>query len=119
MRKLMLAALSSGSGKTVIAAALSLALQEKGLSVRAFKCGPDYIDPMFHEIALGKPCRHLDLFLSGKETVRGLLDNAAKDSDFALCEGVMGFYDGLGGTTTKASTWEVADTADIPVVLVV
>lgn len=119
MRKLMLAALSSGGGKTLIAAGLGLALQKKGLRVSAFKCGPDYIDPMFHEAATRKPCRHLDLFLSGKETVCNLLDNAAKDSDFALCEGVMGFYDGLGGTTTKASTWEVADAADIPVVLVV
>lgn len=119
MRKLMLAALSSGSGKTVLAAALGLLLKKRGLRVSAFKCGPDYIDPMFHEIALEKPCRHLDLFLSEKETMLSLLDSAAKDSDFALCEGVMGFYDGLGGTTTKASTWEVADAADIPVVLVV
>ena len=106
----MLTAMSSGSGKTALTCALLAALKRRGVSVQSFKCGPDYIDPMFHTQVLGVPSRNLDLFLQGPE---GLM----RTLDLALVEGAMGFYDGLGGTA-EASAWQTADTADIPAVLI-
>lgn len=115
MKRLMLAAMQSGSGKTTVTCGLLAALKARGLAVQAFKCGPDYIDPMFHSRVLGVPSRNLDLFLQGEDGVRRTL--SAASADFALLEGAMGFYDGLGGTDA-ASAWQVADVTDTPVVLV-
>jgi len=115
----MLAAPASGSGKTVMTCALLRALQKRGLAPCAFKCGPDYIDPMFHRAVLGVESHNLDLFLSGEARVRTLFARACGGHGAAVVEGVMGFYDGLGGTTDRASAWHVADTLDLPVVLVV
>lgn len=112
----MLAALHSGAGKTAVTCALLAALKKRGLSVLAFKCGPDYIDPMFHTRVLGIESRNLDLFLQGLERVRQTLDCA--DGDIAVIEGAMGFYDGIGGTDA-ASAWAVAEAADVPVILIV
>lgn len=116
MKRLMLSAMHSGSGKTVATCALLRAFQNRGLSVESFKCGPDYIDPMFHRQVLGLPSRNLDLFLQGEAGVRAAL--AGQQSDLALVEGAMGFYDGVNGTH-RASAWQVAETAGLPVVLVV
>jgi cobyrinic acid a,c-diamide synthase len=118
MIKLMLAAPASGSGKTAVTCALLAALQKRGLSPCAFKCGPDYIDPMFHRSALGVESHNLDLFLSGEDDARRLFATHSAGHGAAVCEGVMGFYDGLGGTTTTASAWHVADTLSLPVILV-
>lgn len=115
MRQLMLAALHSGAGKTVVTCALLTVLRRRGMQVRAFKCGPDYIDPMFHSRVLGVPSRNIDLFLQGKAGVRAAFK--AADGDIAIVEGAMGFYDGVAGTEI-ASAWAVAEAADIPVVLV-
>ncbi len=112
----MLSAMNSGSGKTSVACALLAALKRREISVQSFKCGPDYIDPMFHTQALGIPSRNLDLFLQGPEGVRRTL--ACQRADLALLEGAMGFYDGVAGTA-ESSAWQTADTADIPAVLVV
>ena len=111
----MLAALGSGSGKTVITCGLLAALKRRGLPVQSFKCGPDYIDPMFHTRVLGIPSRNLDLFLQGKSGVRQSLTRQTEE--VALIEGVMGFYDGIGGAV-DGSAWDIACTADLPVVLV-
>ena len=111
----MLTAMASNSGKTTVTCALLAALRHRGVPVRSFKCGPDYIDPMFHTQVLGIPSRNLDLFLQGPEGVRRTL--ALQEADFALLEGAMGYYDGVGGTT-DASAWQVADTAGVPAVLV-
>ena len=111
----MLAALHSGAGKTVVTCALLTVLRRRGMQVRAFKCGPDYIDPMFHSRVLGVPSRNIDLFLQGKAGVRAAFK--AADGDIAIVEGAMGFYDGVAGTEI-ASAWAVAEAADIPVVLV-
>lgn len=111
----MLAAMGSGSGKTVITCGLLAALKKWGLSVRAFKCGPDYIDPMLHTRVLGVPSRNIDLFLQGEERARKTVSE--QSVDIALVEGAMGFYDGVGGTET-ASAWQTADALGVPVVLV-
>ena len=110
----MLAAMSSGSGKTVMTCGLLLALQRRGISAEGFKCGPDYIDPMFHRRVLGIPSRNLDLYLQGEA---GVLQTLQKQrAEFALLEGAMGFYDGVNGTA-KASAWQVAAVTNTPVLL--
>ena len=116
MRRIMISAMSSGSGKTVMACGLMRAFVKRGRRVEAFKCGPDYIDPMFHTRVLGIPSRNLDLFLQGREGIRRTLGRQSAGS-LAVLEGAMGFYDGLAGTTA-ASAWETADISGTPVILV-
>ena len=118
MIQLMIAAPRSGSGKTVVTCALLRALQKRGLTPCAFKCGPDYIDPTFHRSVLGVESRNLDLFLSSESCVRALYERGCGDSDAAVVEGVMGYYDGLGGTSDRSSSWHVAETLELPVLLV-
>ena len=115
----MVAAPASGSGKTVLTCALLTLLKKRGLSPCVFKCGPDYIDPMFHRTVLGVASHNLDLFLADKTVVQTNYIRYCTGHGAAIIEGVMGFYDGQGGTTERASTWHVADTLDIPVLLVV
>lgn len=98
--------------------ALLAALRQQGKNPCAFKCGPDYIDPMFHRAVLGLESHNLDLFLSNEATVRDLFARCTTDHDAVVCEGVMGFYDGVGGTTTRASAWHLAEVLDLPVLLV-
>ena len=119
MLELMIAAPASGSGKTVLTCALLAALKQRGLNPCAFKCGPDYIDPMFHRSVLGVDSHNLDLFLSDENTVRDLYRRYSAGYGSAVVEGAMGFYDGLGGSTDTASAWHVADTLGLPVLLVV
>ena len=118
MLQLLLAAPSSGSGKTTAACALLSALKARGLEPCAFKCGPDYIDPMFHHAVLGVPSHNLDLFFSTPQTVRRLYTSGAAGHGSAVCEGAMGYYDGLGGVSAAASAWHTADVLDLPVLLV-
>ena len=119
MLQLLLAAPSSGSGKTTAACALLSALKARGLEPCAFKCGPDYIDPMFHRAVLGVPSHNLDLFFSTPQTVQRLYTSGAGGHGSAVCEGAMGYYDGLGGVSAAASAWHTADVLDLPVLLVV
>ena len=91
--RILLAAPKSGSGKTLITCALLGALKKKDLKPAAFKCGPDYIDPMFHRTVLKVPSENLDTFFTGEET-RGIFAELAKDADIAVMEGVMGLFDG-------------------------
>jgi len=118
MIRLMLAAPASGSGKTAVTCALLAALERRGLRPCAFKCGPDYIDPMFHRSVLGVESHNLDLFFTGEEDLRALFARCAAGHGAAVCEGVMGFYDGVGGTTDRASAWHTADTLGLSVLLV-
>ena len=115
MKRIMLSAMHSGAGKTVAVCALLSALKRRGLDVRAYKCGPDYIDPMFHTRVLGVPSRNLDLFLQGEDGVRRSLKQCS--GDIAVLEGAMGYYDGVAGTA-DASAWDVAVKTDSPVILV-
>lgn len=119
LARLMIAGPSSGSGKTSVTCALLRCLQKRTLAVSAFKCGPDYIDPLFHREVLGLSGCNLDLFLSDESTVRGLLSHYAKGSQVAVIEGVMGYYDGMGGHTHMASSYDLARATQTPVVLLV
>ena len=96
-----------------------MALKRRGCAPCAFKSGPDYIDPMFHRAVLGVESRNLDLFFSAPDTVRTLYAKGAAGHGAAVCEGAMGFYDGLGGVSDRASAWHLADTLGLPVLLVV
>ena len=118
VRRILIAAPHSGAGKTTVTMALLSAFRARGLRMTAFKCGPDYIDPMFHTEALQIPCRNLDLFLSTEDTVRGLLYTHGTDSDLCVLEGVMGYYDGVNNTE-EASSYHLAKVTQTPVVLVV
>ena len=115
MKRIMLSAMHSGAGKTVAVCALLAALKRRGMDVRAYKCGPDYIDPMFHARVLGVPSRNLDLFLQGEDGVRRSLKQCS--GDIAVLEGAMGYYDGVAATA-DASAWDVAVKTDTPVILV-
>ena len=119
MLQLVLAAPRSGSGKTTAACALLAALTARGLTPCAFKSGPDYIDPMFHRAVLGVESHNLDLFFSAPQTARALYARHAAGHGAAVVEGAMGYYDGLGGVTDTASAWKLADTLDLPALLVV
>lgn len=119
MIQFLLAAPRSGSGKTTMTCALLMALKRRGCAPCAFKSGPDYIDPMFHRAVLGVESRSLDLFFSAPDTVRTLYAKGAAGHGAAVCEGAMGFYDGLGGVSDRASAWHLADTLGLPVLLVV
>lgn len=119
MIQFLLAAPRSGSGKTTMTCALLMTLKRRGCAPCAFKSGPDYIDPMFHRAVLGVESRNLDLFFSAPETVRTLYAKGAAGHGAAVCEGAMGFYDGLGGVSDRASAWHLANTLGLPVLLVV
>ena len=112
----MLAAPRSGSGKTTVTCALLKALKKRGLDPVSFKCGPDYIDPLFHRKVLGIDGRNLDTFFSGKGGVRSIL--SACGDRYAVIEGVMGLYDGMSAGGLRGSGYEIAAAADIPIVLV-
>ncbi len=117
--RLLLAAMKSGAGKTTICCGLLRALQKSGFHPAAFKCGPDYIDPLFHHSIVGSRGCNLDLFFSSKEQVRQLFVEYQKGADISIVEGVMGFYDGIAGTTSNASAYELSESLESPVVLVV
>ena len=117
--RLMLAGISSGSGKTLVTCGLLAAWKKAGYRVQAFKCGPDYIDPMFHRTVLETDSCNLDPWFLDHQALRKLLAFRCREKDVAVLEGVMGYYDGLGGTSDRASSYEVAAATDTPVVLVV
>ncbi|GGT26827.1 MULTISPECIES: cobyrinate a,c-diamide synthase [Streptomyces] len=117
--RLVIAAPSSGSGKTTVATGLMAAFAERGLAVSPHKAGPDYIDPGYHALATGRPGRNLDAFMCGPELVAPLFAHGAAGCDLAVVEGVMGLYDGAAGRGELASTAQVAKLLRAPVVLVV
>ena len=117
--RVLLTGISSGCGKTTVACAVLQALVDRGLRVGAFKCGPDYIDPMFHSRIIGAKSGNLDLFFFRENTLRYLLARNSRDRDVSVIEGVMGYYDGAGLASTLASSWETARAAEAPAVLVV
>ena len=117
--RLVIAAPSSGAGKTTVATGLLAAFAARGLRVSPHKVGPDYIDPGYHALAAGRPGRNLDPYLVGTELVAPLFAHGAAGADLAVVEGVMGLYDGAFGHGELASTAQVAGLLRAPVVLVV
>ena len=117
--RILLAAPGSGSGKTLLTTGLLTLFQNRGIRCRSFKCGPDYIDPMFHKYILGIDSCNLDSFFLSQEELRALFRKRAADAELSVLEGVMGYYDGIGGNSTSASTYEVATITDTPAILVV
>lgn len=116
--RLLVGAPASGSGKTTFTCGFMHALVRRGLAVSACKCGPDYIDPLFHTEVIGAPSRNLDLFFSGESQVRALVADSCAISDVVVIEGAMGYYDGIS-VSAAASAWDVACATDTPAVLVV
>ena len=113
----MIAAPTSGSGKTTIARGLMALFTQKGYKVQPFKCGPDYIDTKFHEAVCGRPSINLDTFMASKEHVQELFARYGADADICIVEGMMGLFDGYD--RDKGSSAEIAAILGIPVVLVV
>ena len=119
MIECLITAGSSGSGKTSVVVGLLSLLQRKGYNVGSFKCGPDYIDPMFHRAVMGVESHNLDLFLASADRVKEFYQRYSAGKTAVICEGAMGYFDGLGGITDEASAWKVADTLDLPVIAVI
>ena len=113
----LIAAPTSGSGKTTIARGLMALLTSKGMKVQPFKCGPDYIDTKFHDAVCGRRSINLDTFMASPEHVRELFIHYGSDADVCIVEGMMGLFDGYD--REKGSSYEIARVLDIPVVLVV
>ncbi len=117
-KRVMIAAARSGSGKTTVTCALLKALMNNGQTPKAYKCGPDFIDPMFHTKVIGIPSKNLDTFFTGEEMTKMLLCQNITDKDFAVIEGVMGLYDGLGGIKEEGSSYHLAMVTKTPIILV-
>lgn len=117
--RVMFAATRSGSGKTTVTCGVLAALKKQNIKVQAYKCGPDYIDPMFHRTVLGIDTGNLDTFFADADAIGRILARDMKDAELIVMEGVMGYYDGVGGTTTMASSYELSKVTKTPVVLIV
>lgn len=123
MSRIILTAISSGSGKTIVTCGLLKALKNRGLYPQAYKCGPDYIDPMFHTRVIGVPSENLDTFFMNEKQIKKLLagnENKKTDSkEIQVIEGAMGIFDGLGGVSSKGSVYDVACQTSSPILLLV
>lgn len=118
VNRIMLVGTGSGCGKTTVTCGLLQALKDRGMTAASFKCGPDYIDPMFHSEIIGTKSRNLDLFLCSENTVRYLLAENAADADVAVIEGVMGMYDGMGFEDDSFSANHISRVTDTPEILI-
>ena len=116
MKRVIIAGTHSGCGKTTVTCAVLAALKARGLRTAAFKCGPDYIDPMFHREVIGVPSHNLDSFFCDDDTLNYLLREHAYNSDIAVIEGVMGFYDGADG---RGSAYSLSQITNTPAVIVI
>ena len=117
--RVMFAAMRSGSGKTTVTCGVLAALKKENIRIQAYKCGPDYIDPMFHRSVLGIDTGNLDTFFADADAIGHILARDTEDAELIVMEGVMGYYDGVGGTTTTASSYELSKVTKTPVVLIV
>ncbi|MCR5415593.1 MAG: cobyrinate a,c-diamide synthase [Pseudobutyrivibrio sp.] len=116
--RILIAAPNSGSGKTTVTIGLLSALKQKGLKPCSFKCGPDYIDPMFHRNVVEIPSGNLDTFFTEDQVTLDIFKREFS-GDIAVIEGVMGLYDGVGGVQETGSTYDLARVLQAPIVLVV
>src|SRR6202521_988125 len=117
---LIIAAPHSGAGKTTVTLGLLRALRRRGHRVQPFKCGPDYIDPAFHEIAAGRPSFNLDSWAMAGELIAALATEASTGANISIAEGVMGLFDGAAapGQSGSGATADLASLLGWPVVLV-
>ncbi len=113
----LIAAPTSGTGKTTVSRLLMTLLTQKKLRVQPYKCGPDYIDTKYHEKACGIPSYNLDLFMASEHHVCKVYNHHAVDADVCIVEGMMGMFDGYD--RSKGSSAEIAKVLRLPVVLVV
>ena len=118
MLKILITAPQSNTGKTSVTCGLLEMALRRGLDPCALKCGPDYIDPMFHKAVLGIDSHNLDIFLAGESKIRQLAQSYSIGHRAVICEGVMGYYDGVGASS-EASSWHVAVCADFRSILVI
>ncbi len=116
--RILFAAPKSGSGKTTVVCGVLELLKRKGLCPTALKCGPDYIDPMFHRAVLQIPTGNIDTFFTDPDMTRALLFAESEHTDITVMEAAMGYFDGLGGMRTRGSAWETACVTGTPAVLV-
>ncbi|MBP5578322.1 MAG: cobyrinate a,c-diamide synthase [Ruminococcus sp.] len=116
MKRVIIGGTHSGCGKTTVVCAVLAALKARGFAVSSFKCGPDYIDPMFHESIIGADAHNLDSFFCDDNTLRYLLCTNGEKSDISVIEGVMGYYDGVGG---RGSAHSVSAATGTPSVIVI
>jgi len=116
--RVLIAGTQSGVGKTSVSLALMQALAGAGVRVQAFKVGPDYIDPGYHELVTGRPSHNLDMWMMGREAVETVFYTYAGNGGVPVIEGVMGLFDGFGSRDEKASTAEMAKFLKVPVILV-
>ena len=117
--RIIIAGTHSGAGKTSVSLAIMAGFRKAGYRVQAYKVGPDYIDPSYHEVATGRPSHNLDDWMMGSETVQWLFQHTSRDCDVAVIEGVMGLFDGFGTTNDDGSTAKIAKMLKAPVILVV
>lgn len=117
--RVLIAAPASGCGKTTVVCGILQALQDRGHRTAAFKCGPDYIDSMFHREIIGTASCNLDSFFTEEPTIKRVFAETALEADLSVAEGVMGYYDGLAAGSLKASSYEIAKLLQFPVVLVI
>lgn len=116
--RVVIAGTHSGVGKTTIATGLMAAFRRAGHRVGAAKVGPDFIDPGYHSLAVGRPSRNLDIWMCGAEAIAPLAARAGEGIDLLVIEGVMGLFDGAADGT-PSSTADVAILLNAPVILVV
>ena len=117
INRILFAAPRSGSGKTMFTCGFLNLLKKKGVDVKSYKCGPDYIDPMFHKKVLGIYGGNLDTFFCSHEKVAAILGGC--EHEYAVIEGVMGIYDGIGGLSVTASGYDVATATKTPILLII
>lgn len=118
LKKLLIAGTGSGVGKTTITMGLIAALRRRGLKIQPFKAGPDYIDPTYHTLAAGRPCRNIDTWMVPPDRAITLFHQAAQNAELALIEGVMGLFDGFSYESEEGSSAQIAKLVDAPVLLV-
>jgi len=117
--RIVIAGACTGVGKTTVSIGLMGALREAGLRVQAFKVGPDYIDPSYHNAMTGRPSGNLDAWMVPQDQITELFKRATSDVDIAIIEGVMGLYDGVTGLDETGSTAQIAKILRCPVVLII